>query len=88
MLDFQKEMQDGTKWRLTLAPQRGAGATMDGWSVIHEASVSVPITDLQTRFIAGQIPDQLGRLLCQHARRRAGTGRPRPATRGLDCDTV
>ena len=60
MLDIQKEMQDGTKWRLTLAPQRGAGATMDGWSVIHEASVSVPITDLQTRFIAGQIPDWSG----------------------------
>ena len=33
---------------------------MDGWSVIHEASVSVPITDLQTRFIAGQIPDWSG----------------------------
>ncbi|MBP6775698.1 MAG: DUF3138 family protein [Piscinibacter sp.] len=60
MLDIQKEMQDGTKWRLTLAPQRGAGATMDGWSVIHEASVSVPLTDLQTRFIAGQIPDWSG----------------------------
>ncbi|HRI17330.1 MAG TPA: DUF3138 family protein [Burkholderiaceae bacterium] len=60
ILDFQKEMQDGTRWRLTLAPQRGVGATMDGWSVVQEASVSVPITDLQTRFIAGQIPDWSG----------------------------
>jgi len=60
LLDFQKEMEGGTKWRLTLAPQRGVGATMDGWSIVHEASVSIPLTDLQTRFIAGQIPDWSG----------------------------
>jgi Protein of unknown function (DUF3138) len=60
MLDFQKEMEGGTKWRLTLAPQRSAGAVVDGKSIVHEASVSVPLTDLQTRFIAGQIPDWSG----------------------------
>jgi hypothetical protein len=60
ILDFQKEMQDGTKWRLTLAPQRGVGSVIDGYSVVQEASVSVPLTDLQTRFIAGQIPDWSG----------------------------
>jgi hypothetical protein len=60
MLDFQKEMSDGTKWRLTLAPLRGVGSVIDGASIIHEASVSVPLTDLQTRFIAGQIPDWSG----------------------------
>jgi Protein of unknown function (DUF3138) len=60
MLDFQKEMEGGTKWRLTLAPQRGAGAVVDGKSIVHEASVSVPLGDLQTRFIAGQIPDWSG----------------------------
>jgi hypothetical protein len=60
MLDFQKEMEGGTKWRLTLAPQRGVGATMDGWSIVNEASVSIPLTDLQTRLIAGQIPDWSG----------------------------
>jgi hypothetical protein len=60
MLDFQKEMEGGTKWRLTLAPQRGAGAVADGKSIVHEASVSVPLTDLQTRFIAGQVPDWSG----------------------------
>jgi hypothetical protein len=60
ILDFQKEMQDGTKWRLTLTPQRGAGSVIDGYSIVHEASVSVPLTDLQTRFIAGQIPDWSG----------------------------
>jgi hypothetical protein len=60
MLDFQKEMSDGTKWRLTLAPQRGVGSVIDGYSIVQEASVSVPLTDLQTRFIAGQIPDWSG----------------------------
>jgi hypothetical protein len=60
LLDFQKEMQDGTRWRLTLAPQRGVGSAIDGYSVVQEASVSVPLTDLQTRFIAGQIPDWSG----------------------------
>jgi len=60
IIDFQKEMQDGTKWRLTLAPQRGVGSVIDGYSVVQEASVSVPLTDLQTRFIAGQIPDWSG----------------------------
>ena len=60
ILDVQKEMQDGTKWRLTLAPQRGVGSAIDGYSIVQEASVSVPLTDLQTRFIAGQIPDWSG----------------------------
>ena len=60
MIDFQKEMDGGTKWRLTLAPQRGAGSTVDGLSIVHEASVSIPLTDLATRFIAGQVPDWSG----------------------------
>jgi len=60
IIDFQKEMGDGTKWRLTLAPQRGVGSVIDQYSIVQEASVSVPLTDLQTRFIAGQIPDWSG----------------------------
>ncbi|RZT93828.1 DUF3138 family protein [Rivibacter subsaxonicus] len=60
MIDFQKETESGTKWRLTLAPNRGAGAVFDGSSIVHEASVSIPLTDLQTRMIAGQIPDWSG----------------------------
>ena len=60
VLDFTKETDSGTRWRLTLAPNRGVGSVFDGNSPIHEASVSVPITDLQTRFIAGQLPDWSG----------------------------
>ena len=59
-LDLQKEMDGGTKWRLTLVPNRGTGAVFDANSIVHEASVSVPLGDLQTRFIAGQIPDWSG----------------------------
>ncbi len=59
-IDFQKEMEGGTRWRLTLVPNRGAGSVLGDNSVIHEASVSVPLSDLQTRFIAGQIPDWSG----------------------------
>ena len=60
MIDFQKEMEGGTKWRFTLAPNRGVGAVFDGSSIVHEASVSIPLGDLQTRLIAGQIPDWSG----------------------------
>ena len=59
-LDIQKEMDGGTKWRLTLQPNRGVGEVFSPGNIIAEASVSVPLTDLQTRFIAGQIPDWSG----------------------------
>lgn len=61
-LDFQKELEGGTKWRLTLMPQRGAGSVADpgGMSIVHEASFSIPLGDLQTRLIGGQIPDWSG----------------------------
>jgi hypothetical protein len=61
-LDFQKELEGGTKWRLTLMPQRGAGSVADpgGKSIVHEASFSIPMGDLQTRLIGGQTPDWSG----------------------------
>jgi hypothetical protein len=59
-IDFQKETDSGTRWRLTLTPNRGLGAGIDSPSIVHEATVSVPLTDLQTRFIAGQMPDWSG----------------------------
>jgi len=60
VIDFRKETDDGIKWRLTLAPSRGVGAVMNGDSPVHEASVSIPLGGLQTRLIAGQIPDWSG----------------------------
>lgn len=46
-------------WNLTLAPDRGAGVNMNGNSIIHEASVSIPLNN-ETKLIAGQIPDWEG----------------------------
>lgn len=60
VLDLEKETDAGTKWKLTLAPERGTGALTNGGSIVHEASVSVPLGDLQTRLWVGQIPDWTG----------------------------
>jgi hypothetical protein len=60
MIDFQKEIDGGTKFRLTLAPHKSTGSGWNIGSIVHEASVSVPLTDLQTRLIAGQMPDWTG----------------------------
>jgi hypothetical protein len=59
-LDLLKETDGGTLWHLTLTPNRGVGAGIDGLSIVQEASVSVPLGSLQTRLIAGQIPDWSG----------------------------
>jgi hypothetical protein len=62
-IDFTKETESGTRWKLTLTPNRGVGAVIDaanGKGIVQEASVSVPLTDLATRLIAGQIPDWSG----------------------------
>ncbi|WP_081961623.1 DUF3138 family protein [Aquabacterium sp. NJ1] len=60
-IDFIKETEGGSRWRLTLSPQRSTQAVSEGSaSILHEASVSIPLTDLQTRFIAGHIPDWSG----------------------------
>lgn len=62
-IDFTKETDSGTRWKLTLSPNRGVGAVIDAANakgIVQEASVSVPLTDLSTRLIAGQIPDWSG----------------------------
>ncbi len=59
-IDFTKETDSGTRFKLTLTPNRGVGALIDGASIVQEASVSVPLSDLQTRLIAGQVPDWSG----------------------------
>ena len=60
VIDFQKETESGTRWRLTLAPNRGVGSVFDGQSPVHEASVSIPLGSLQRRLIVGQVPDWSG----------------------------
>jgi hypothetical protein len=60
VIDFEKETESGARWKLTLAPERGTGALTNGGSIVHEASVSIPLSDLQTRLWLGQIPDWTG----------------------------
>lgn len=60
MLDVQKETDDGSKWRLTLAPHKSANSGYNFGSIVHEASVSIPLSDSKTRLLAGQIPDWSG----------------------------
>ena len=60
MLDIQKETEDGTRWRLTLAPQKNASSGYNVGSIVQEASVSVELSDNQTRLWVGQIPDWSG----------------------------
>ncbi|OYT99622.1 MAG: hypothetical protein CFE40_07325 [Burkholderiales bacterium PBB1] len=59
-LDIQKELEGGTKFRLTLMPERGVGSQINFASIVHEASVSIPLAGDNTRLIAGQIPDWSG----------------------------
>lgn len=59
-LDIQKEMEDGTKFRLTIMPDRGVGAQINFASIVHEATVSIPLDGDNTRLLAGQIPDWSG----------------------------
>lgn len=59
-LDIQKELEGGTKFRLTIMPDRGVGSHINFASIVHEASVSIPLDGDTTRLIAGQIPDWSG----------------------------
>lgn len=61
VIDLQKELENGIRVHLALAPNRGAGSAIDsGRSIVHEASVMIPLGDSQTRLLAGQIPNWSG----------------------------
>lgn len=59
-LDFQKELDGGTKFRLTLAPSKSTGSQYNAGNIVHEATASIPLSDAQTRLIVGQMPDFSG----------------------------
>jgi Protein of unknown function (DUF3138) len=59
-IDFQKETDSGTRYRLTLVPNRGTDSVIGNGGIVHEATVSIPLMDLQTRLIAGHMPDWSG----------------------------
>jgi len=59
-LDIQKQLEGGTKFRLTLMPDRGIGSNISFASIVHEGTVSIPLDGDETRLLAGQIPDWSG----------------------------
>jgi hypothetical protein len=60
VIDFQKETDSGSRYRLTLMPNRGTDSVIGNGGIVQEASVSIPLTSLQTRLIAGHVPDWSG----------------------------
>ncbi len=60
MLNVEKELDGGTKFKLSLMPAKGTASGYNFGNLVHEASISVPLGDLSTRLIAGQIPDWTG----------------------------
>jgi opacity protein-like surface antigen len=60
MLKLEKELEGGTQFKLVLAPHKSAGSGYNLGSIVHEATMSVPLGDQQTRFIAGQFADWSG----------------------------
>jgi opacity protein-like surface antigen len=59
-LDIQKETDGGTKFRLTLIPARSTGDFTGAASIVHEASVSIPVEAIGGKVFAGQLPDWSG----------------------------
>lgn len=60
LLSIEKELEGGTKWKLALMPHKSAGSGINFGSIVHEASVSVPLWDSNTKLFAGQVPDWSG----------------------------
>jgi hypothetical protein len=60
MLNLEKELDGGTKFKLTLMPSKSTASGYNFGNLVHEATVSIPLTDLSTRLIAGQMPDWAG----------------------------
>ncbi|MDC8759582.1 DUF3138 family protein [Janthinobacterium fluminis] len=60
MLSLEKELEGGTRFKATLMPSKSASAGYNFGNLVHEASVSVPLGDLGTRLLVGQIPDWTG----------------------------
>lgn len=56
LLRFEKEMEGGTKWLLELMPHKsyGDGGGYNLGSMINQATVVMPLQDLNNRFLAGQ----------------------------------
>jgi hypothetical protein len=60
MLEFDKEIEGGTKFKLVLAPHKSTSSGYNLGSIVHEANVSMPVINESTRVMAGQFADWSG----------------------------
>ncbi|HAT30641.1 MAG TPA: hypothetical protein DCW29_07230, partial [Janthinobacterium sp.] len=60
MLNLEKELEGGTKLKLTFMPSKGAASGYNFGNLVHEASMTIPLGDLSTRLLVGQFPDWTG----------------------------
>lgn len=60
MLQFEKGLEEGTKFKLVLVPHKGTSSGYNLGSIVHEANVSMPLIDSKTRFMVGQFADWSG----------------------------
>ncbi|MES2263838.1 MAG: DUF3138 family protein [Pseudomonadota bacterium] len=60
MLNIEKELDGGTKLKVSLMPSKSAGAGYNFGNLVHEAFASVPLGDLSTRLLVGQVADWTG----------------------------
>jgi opacity protein-like surface antigen len=60
MLNLDKELDGGTRLRISLMPSKSIASGYNFGNLVHEASASIPLGDQSTRLLLGQIPDWSG----------------------------
>ncbi|NHZ91759.1 DUF3138 family protein [Massilia sp. CCM 8733] len=60
MLNLDKELEGGSKLRISLMPSKSTASGYNFGNLVHEASASIPLGDQSTRLLLGQIPDWSG----------------------------
>lgn len=60
MLNVEKELEGGTRFKLSLMPSKSTASGYNWGNLVHEAFVSVPLDGPGTRLIAGQVADWAG----------------------------
>lgn len=60
MLNLDKELEGGTRLRISLMPSKSIASGSNFGNLVHEASASIPLGDQSTRLLLGQIPDWSG----------------------------
>lgn len=60
MLSLEKELEGGSKFKLTLMPSKGTASGYNFGNLVHEVTAAIPLYKQNTRLIAGQFADWTG----------------------------